>query len=533
MLENTHLESRDLLTPLRGWVLFFAASHGLRRGLRSFAPPGLGCRLVLFCSVALLVGCSAPSGRIDFPAKPLERSPRGLFYDIHHTGRADFALMPDEHGKLDVLGYDHDGDGKFDRLYRLSDYANEDVPHLIVLLDSIPYQKLTEAYAAGRLAWFDPPAKVIPPFPTLTELIFTKVLGAPPLPGMIDQYYDRDKGTVQKDLWNRVIHTYREPWERRLHYDATMYQSGLAYLDPRPWLGAELLLAKEAFDRNPDRVTLVYFTSASAMLCRYGAEGFDETIDGIERMCLRILYERQGAVKITLMADHGHNLMASKNVILDQTLKDAGFNPASSLKKPNDVVMEINGLVTYAGVRTTQPVAVAAALLKRPEIHLATYLQQDRVIVRDALGTAAIECRNRRVRYRPIDRDVLGYAPVIAQLQAVGKADADGFAADDDWFAATLDHEYPDAPRRLWDAFHGTVVNPPDVMLVVRDGYCIGLPEYERFVHMASTHGGLNQRNSATFVMTMTGRVKGPMKSRDILRTIEPGYVPGVLGKRR
>ncbi|MDB5174948.1 MAG: hypothetical protein JWN51_3721, partial [Phycisphaerales bacterium] len=71
MLDNRHLKLRDLLTPLRGWMLVVAVSHGLRRGLRSFAPPGLGCRLVVALLLGLIIlgligGCSAPSGRIDF-----------------------------------------------------------------------------------------------------------------------------------------------------------------------------------------------------------------------------------------------------------------------------------------------------------------------------------------------------------------------------------------------------------------------------------------------------------------------------------
>jgi hypothetical protein len=132
------------------------------------------------------------------------------------------------------------------------------------------------------------------------------------------------------------------------------------------------------------------------------------------------------------------------------------------------------------------------------------------------------------VRYVPIDADVLGYQPVVTRLQMAGKADAEGFISDDDWFAATVDDQYPDAPRRVWDAFHGTVVNPPEVMIVLRDGYCAGNPDFDKFIHMASTHGGLNQVNSATFVMTMTGRTKGPIKTRDVLPTIEPGYWPPV-----
>jgi len=39
---------------------------------------------------------------------------------------------------------------------------------------------------------------------------------------------------------------------------------------------------------------------------------------------------------------------------------------------------------------------------------------------------------------------------------------------------------------------------------------------------MASSHGGLNQVNSATFIMTMTGRIQGPLRSMDLLQSIEP-----------
>ena len=493
-------------------------AHCVRQG----APCGI--LLLALC----LMGCIPPSERLNFPCTPIERSSRGIFYDVHCTGHADFALLADEHQKLDILAYSDAGDGKFNREYRLSDYANENVPHLIILLDSIPYQKFADAYAAGRFAWFDPPQKVIPLFPTLTELIFSKMLGAPPLPGVIDQYYDRDNRITHDDLFHRVVYGTREPWERRLHYTATMYQAGEAYLNPRPWLAGELQLAKQAFDDSPDRVTIVYFASASAILSRLGEPGLNEVIDGVERLCMRVLYDRQGAVKISICADHGHNLMESKNVALEEPLKAAGFHPAKSLDKPNDVVIEINGLVTYAGVRTNNAEAVARTLAADLRIELAMYLDGQRVIVRDSLGSAAVECRNRKVRYVPIDGDVLGYAPVVAKLRAAGKTDADGFVSDDDWFTATLDHQFPDAPRRVWDAFHGTVLNPPEVMLTLHDGYCAGNPTFDKFIHMASTHGGLNQINSATFIMTMTYRAKGPMKSRDILPTIEPGYWPGV-----
>jgi hypothetical protein len=488
--------------------------------------------VALFIALMWIGGCTAPSERLGFPAVAVERSARGIFYDVHGRGRADFALLRDERGKLDVLAYDDEGAGHFNREYRLSEYGNDDVPHLIILLDSIPFQKFLDAYNGGRLAWFDRPQKVIAPFPTMTELIYTKMLHGPPLPGMIDQYYNPDTLRIQDDLFDRVFHDHRESWERRVHYCASMYDSGLAYLNPRPWLAAELAIAKKTLDRSPDRVTIVYFSSASAMLSRYGEPGMNEVVDGIERLCMRVLYDRQGAIKISMCADHGHNLMESKNVDLATSLKAAGFHPGNAIKDPCDVVLEINGLVTYAAVRTIRPAAVASALVADKRIELATYMEGQRVMVCSSQGVAAIESRNRRIRYVPIDADVLGYGPVIEKLKAAGKIDADGFVDDDVWFAATIDHEYPDAPRRLWDAFHGTVVHTPEVMVVLRDGYCAGNPFFENYIHMASTHGGLNQVNSATFVMTMTGRAKGPMKSKDLLGIIEPGYEPTVRPER-
>jgi hypothetical protein len=84
----------------------------------------------------------------------------------------------------------------------------------------------------------------------------------------------------------------------------------------------------------------------------------------------------------------------------------------------------------------------------------------------------------------------------------------------------------------LWDAFHGNCVNTPDVMLTFHDGYCCGAGWMHAFIHMASTHGGLNQLDTATFVMTMTGRIREPMRSGDVMEALEPDYVLPIRMKK-
>jgi len=407
------------------------------------------------------------------------------------------------------------------------------VPHLIILMDSIPYQAVVDRYAAGDFAWFDPPQKVIPPFPSLSEQIFSRILQCPPLPGVIDNAYDPERAEVSSGVWKRV-NGYHQPWEFRCHYSAKYWEGGLAYVQPRPWYQVELMRCKEALNNSPDRVTIVYLVSASGMVCKLGEAGVRESLDEIQRLCLELLYERHGALKISICADHGHNLMKSVNIsdALAQTLREAGFHPTERLRRADDVVINLDGLITYVGLHTTQPAAVTTAALRRPEIELASYLQQDRVVVRDHNGSASIEYRNGGFRYTIIDHDVLGYAPIVSGLRAAGKLSEDGFAADSDWFSATIDQQFPDAPRRLWDAFHEMVIHPPDVMLTIRDGFCCGTPTLEHFITMASTHGGLNQLNSATFLLSMTGRVRVPLRSKDIIPTIEPGYVIPVRPKQ-
>jgi hypothetical protein len=221
-----------------------------------------------------------------------------------------------------------------------------------------------------------------------------------------------------------------------------------------------------------------------------------------------------------MLADHGHNMKLSKNVHVADILKAAGFHPTDSIKSENDVVVELDGLITYAGVHTRQPVKVSNVMLTRPEVQLVMYMQGDRVIVRDAKGSAAIECHDGFVSYVPIDRDVLSYANVIKQFPNPSRI------RDVDWFKASVDHEYPDAPRRIWDAFHANAISPPEVMMTFVDGWCAGVPSYEKYITMKSTHGGLNQVNSATFVMTMTGRIHGPLRTGDVIEALEPGYIP-------
>jgi hypothetical protein len=475
-------------------------------------------------------GCAA-SKHLAFPEMPLERVSNGIHYDLNGNGKVDFALLADSDNRTTILAYDDREDGHYDRIYRINDYDADRIPHLIILLDSIPYQSVLDFYNAGHFSWFPPPQKVIAPFPSLSFVIFNRILQAPPRLGTNNHHYDHRVNAMRSSFWRQLKGT-KDPWQRYLHYDASYITAGLGFVQPQKVYRKELKKIKQTLDESVDRVTIVYIASSAGMVCKYGAQGVHECLELLERLCTQLLWERQGAIMISILADHGHNLTKSQFVSLPDTLNAAGFTVRDKIESDKDIVIDTEGLVTYAGIHTLNPTVVADVLLKLSEIELALYMDGARVIVRDAQGSAAIEKKNGKLRYVPIDRDVLSYRVAVDSLRAFSKTDTEGYAIANDWFEATVDHIWPNAPPRIWDAFHGIVVSTPDLMIAFKDGYHSGFTLFESFIDMASTHGGLNQANCATFLLSMTGRATRPLRSEDVMQTIEPNYVPAIRNGR-
>lgn len=465
--------------------------------------------LLLVAGCTSLAGSFAPNGRLTFPEKPALVEGRARSFDVDGNGAIDFKVDGD------TLSYDDDEDGTYDRVYHLGEYDSDQVPHLLLLIDSLPYRFVTERYEAGQWNWFCPPQLVIPPFPSLSEVTFSAIMGAPPMGGAIERYYDKRDNEIH-NLYTARAFGYKHPWQRRVDGQLKNYREvGYSYLNPRPWYLAELERAKQTLDASPNRFTSVYIVSSSAMVSRYGRVGLDECLDRVEQLCLQLLYERHGALKITIVSDHGHNLAVSPNFPVAEILGAAGFRVAESIEDPDrDVVPEIDGLVTYFGVHTKRPRAVAEAMLPRPEIQLAMYMEGDSVVVRSRQGAARIERRDGRFRYTPdaANGDVLAFGDLAGR-----------WLTGEEWMEATAHGDWPDAPRRVWEAFHSLVINPADVMFTLHDGHCAGSPSMEKWIDMQSTHGGLNRVNSDAVVLSMVRALPQPVRSRDVLPALFSG----------
>jgi len=181
-----------------------------------------------------------------------------------------------------------------DRTYRLSDYANGTVTHVILLLDSLPYETMLERYRGGDYRWFGPPRKMIAPFPSLTEVCYTETLHGPPLAGG-DRPVFRPVAAAKRmaTLWKRV-RGYSEPWERRARLSHRHRRPRPVVLDPDKWFASELRAGGRAVEESPDRVPVVYISAPPAWSACTASQAPRLCSTGRGGCCLQLLYERRG-----------------------------------------------------------------------------------------------------------------------------------------------------------------------------------------------------------------------------------------------
>lgn len=491
--------------------------------------------LAVFVAILALPSCAqlartyAPDDRLWFPETPLYADASGTKrYDTDGDGRADFEVLPNRDGVIDRLRYDVDHDGAFDREVRLADHATEDVPHVVFLMDSLPLRLVRPRWERGDLRWSQPPQHVIPPFPSMSVVTFSEILHAEPMPGAAERYLDLDRNEVVNDYLGQAFGAQLD-WHELLDWYLRDYAAvGASYIEPEIWLDNELFeCAKVALLAKPGELVVTYVCSSSGMASARGAAGLERSLDLLEQLCMQLLYETEGAIRISVVSDHGHTLIASQRFDPEAVLEDAGFVSCDrGIDFDREVFVELDGLVSYFGVQTGRPAEVAQALVAHSELEFACYCEGDAVIVRNANGSARIEKRGDSFRYVEIDCDVLGYRSVIEDLRARGRLDGDGFASERDWFDATSTHEYPDGLARLVAAFGKQVQFPCRVQCALKPQYHAGLEVAEWLVTMASTHGGLSAIHSDAVLLTMHPGIRGPLRSRDVMRVIEPRYDP-------
>ncbi|HEX8130962.1 MAG TPA: hypothetical protein VF527_17810, partial [Pyrinomonadaceae bacterium] len=366
------------------------------------------------------------------------------------------------------------------------------VRHLIICVDGVAFATIEEMRAEGRFKLFRAPSRMIAPFPSLTNLALGEILkpaGASEPLGYEDNYFDTTKNKMRGGLLDRfrggrfIKGTFRELFD----YHPSAIKSGLGYAVPpvSTYLESltDIVRLKQKFRASREPVFFAY-TGASDSLAHLGGERLlksflvrlDETVKDIVR-------DGGGRIEVSIFSDHGNDFKGYRRVSLKSALRRADFKLEDKIKSERSVVLPQFGLVGCAVMwtRESNEARLAAVVSRVRGVDFAAYEKEGVVYLLNERGAATLERRGERFRYRATQGDPFEFSTVVESLRRQGKVDAEGFVADEDWFAATIESARPDVVRRVFEGVSERVQHRANVIVNFAEGYYTGSASLDVF----------------------------------------------------
>jgi hypothetical protein len=469
-----------------------------------------------------LAGCTAfPKQAAHLKGKDQDQTTKA--WKIKSSDRYDYFQYLNQDGKVAALGYDDNRDGQAEVRIDFAAMGTDTAsPHYVILLDGIPHQVVEKMYKEGHFRLFYPPSKLVTVFPSNTDVAYEELFKTGGLMGFEASYFDRDTRTVSNA--NTVyLKGLNAPWEKLVDYRVAKFMDPIGYVNPNFVFDHEMKAIGSLVERKKDGLVIGYSVGTAMVGTREGEAGIRKCLERVEQICEKMVYEKRGRCRISMLADHGHNLIPASYFDVSGALKAKGFHVTKNLSKPGDVICIQYGLLTYNALYTNEPITVASAMLEQEQVGLAFYpvtvAGVRKIVVRDRTGEAMISLGNEGgYRYEIVRGDPLKLGEIIKQLQKAGKVGRDGTLDDRALFEATVDHVYPDPLARLWRAFNGMVKYPPDLVLMIQDGWFTGDSGFAGTGRVASTHGSLKKLESVTFVMSTIRPLAKAARTEELLR---------------
>jgi hypothetical protein len=458
------------------------------------------------------LGCASRRTWPDQPMHITVSDATTAEYDTDADGRADYFTYRNAEGRIDTIAYDTDGDGRPDERISLDAIPVEECRHFVLIVDGFAYRLALEYYDRGGLAYCYPPSRMVAPYPTLTDLAMTQLLGTEKPNGFEAVYYDRYERKLTGGSWS-YLQGKNMPYNAELDYRAGLLLDAIGYVMPAWSFRREMGNLRRKVDKFQGREFVAYFVTSAGLGTQGAKQGHIEALEELDDFMARLIWRHRGRVKFTVFSDHGHTYSAAKRVPLEDFLRSHGWRIRDKLSRPDDVVYIRFGLETYASFFTERPSELAADLATAEGVALASYTQWDHVVVLDDQGGEAKVYRDADgYRYEIVRGDPLELRPILEALPG-GMAAAHSPEA---LLAATADHVYPAPLQRIWKAHFEVAKHLPDVIISLKDDYYSGSKGFAGSVDVASTHGGLNAANSLAFLAGSIAPPPEVLRSADL-----------------
>ncbi len=389
---------------------------------------------------------------------------------------------------------------------------------LLLCLDGVPYEVLKGAKGRGMFENFNEPARLLSPFPTMTNVALSRMLGATAPLGYEGLYFDREarelRGGVRKYIGWRTPDKVPSSYMDELDYQEPLPFEFLVYVAPETVWRADMRRFHDRFRRAPrTRDFFAFLKGTDGLMHIRGPKRLSVALDSLDKILKRIQAHCGDETEIVLFSDHGMNLEENKRVNLQTHLRRNGFTLTDNLRggERRAVSVPAFGLCSYAAIYCPDDevsAAVAAALVDLEGVDFSIHREgATAVVVKGWRGAARIHQRadenGTAYRYEQITGDPLELSRVIEDLRAGGLLDESGYAADTAWYERTAAHVYPDAVSNIFLSLHAPRVgHTADVLVSLKDRYFYGDSLFSRLARLAATHGNALRASSTAFMMS-------------------------------
>lgn len=363
---------------------------------------------------------------------------------------------------------------------------------LLLCLDGVPHKLIEQAKGRGLFDSFRAPTRLLSPFPTMTNVALSAMLGASPPAGYESLYFDRAagelRGGIRKYLGRRTPDKIPSSYMDDLDYQEPLPFEFLIYVAPEKIWRADMQRFRERFRTAPqNRDYFAFLKATDGLLHAQGPERLAIALESLDKILREIQQYCGDDIEIVMFSDHGMNLEENRRASLASTLQRRGYR----------VVIPAFGLCSYAAIYchdVDQIPEIAVASAEVTGIDFAIYKEATDVALESDRGRARIEYEPATESYR--------YVMVSGDPLELGSFD-NAFATEEVWFELTAGHRYPNALPNIYKSlFTPRVKHTADVLISLKDGYYCGWTPFGRFVRLAATHGNALQASSNAFLMS-------------------------------
>ena len=389
---------------------------------------------------------------------------------------------------------------------------------LLLCLDGVPREVIQEAKNRGLFDGFGVPSRLLSPFPTMTNIALSAMLGATPPLGYESLYFDKNarelRGGVRKYIGWRTPDKVPSSYMDELDYQEPLAFEFLVYVAPEKVWRTDMQRFRDRFRAAPqNRDYFAFLKGTDGLLHIRGPKRLSVALESLDKILREIQNFCGKETEIVLFSDHGMNLRENQRVSLQSFLRRRGFATLAGWPEGSSrsVAVPAFGLCGYAAVYCSDKdtvADVANALVELEGVDFSIHSERDgAVIITGVGGIARIERKESKdcisYRYVADAGDPLQLNPTLQLLRAEQKLDAEDYAPDVDWLRLTADHIYPDPLANLYTSLNTSrVKHTADLLVSLRDGYYYGWSPFARFVRLAATHGNALRPSSTAFLMS-------------------------------